>query len=112
MRRIVPRFDTRALAYALAILLGWALDISGALHVYGLSALAGQQLAAATALLLASVAAGWVLVAAPSALLLPSRRGRGPQRLLTLLMLLAWLSTAYDFVAFLSPGLTPLRALA
>ena len=61
---LTPRFGTRSLAYALAILLGWTLDISGALHVYGLSRLEGQQLAAATALLLVLVAAGWVHVAA------------------------------------------------
>jgi len=117
----MPRFGVRASVYALAIVQAVILDLTGALHVYGLSALASQRLATGAAALLVVVAAGWLVVAAPasgggaatdeeqSATDHPSPVLR---RVLTLLMLLAWLATARNFVGFLSPGFTLLRALA
>lgn len=99
----------RLLALLLTIVLGLVLDVSGALHVYGLAALMGQRLALASALLLVAVAVGWLLVAAavrhpspdeapPSLLAAPIR-----QRVLVLLVLLAWLATARSYVVFLAP---------
>ena len=57
----------RTLSYALTIALGLVLDVSGVLHVYGLSALISQLLAAGTALVLTAIAVGW-------------RRMHGPRR--------------------------------
>jgi hypothetical protein len=116
----LPRFDLRALVYTLAIVLGLILDLTGALHVYGLSALASQRLATGAALLLTAVAAGWLVVAAKVSddrqTTRDNQRAMYPpsqivQRILTLLMLLAWLATTCDFLIFLSPGVTVTRAL-
>ncbi len=107
------------LIYALAILLGLALDITGVLHVYGLDWLMGQNLATGTGLWYVVLAVGWVFVAfhtppvpppptppAPAAdVPLPARQwGR---RGLVLLMLLAWLATWRDVAVFLSPNPSP-----
>jgi len=54
----------RTLSYALTIALGLVLDVSGVLHVYGLSALISQLLAAGTALVLTAIAVGWLALAA------------------------------------------------
>lgn len=115
----------------LTIALALVLDLSGALHVYHLSRFQGQRLAAAAALVLIGIAAGWVVLA-----LLPPARPQNsnplahvhgfPLRLLqavlsrsqiaiTLLMLAAWLATWHDFERFLlaaesAPGL-PVRLL-
>ena len=117
----LPRLYLRAPVYTLAILLGLTLDLTGALHVYGLSVLASQRLATGAALLLTVVAASWVLVVAkegheertanyePYA---TQQRSYKVQRVLTLLMLLGWLATTRDFLVFLSPGATLPRALA
>jgi hypothetical protein len=104
----------------LAVALGLTLNITGALHVYGLSMLMGQRLAAGAALLLLFIAAGWLLIASsplrPTTPMncegYPGRAYRAlavltpsiVRRILTLLMLLAWLATAIDFMVFLSPG--------
>src|SRR5256885_1631564 len=98
----LPRFYVRAPVYMLAIMLGLTLDLTGALHVYGLSALAGQRLATGAALLLTVVAASWVLVVAKEGLeeqtanyepCATQQRSYIVQRILTLLMLLGWLAT-------------------
>lgn len=107
VRRTAPPPDRRALAVALVIILGIALDIAGALHVYGLSRFMGQRLAAAVALLSTGVAAGWLLVAAPAWLRLPTLAVPGARllvrRVLAGLMLAAWLATWRDFKVFLVP---------
>jgi hypothetical protein len=117
----LPQLYVRASVYMLAIMLGLTLDLTGALHVYGLSTLASQRLATGAAMLLTIVAASWVLVVAkegheeqttnyePSA---TQHRSYIVQRILTLLMLLGWLATTLDFLVFLSPGVTLPRALA
>src|SRR5215203_5811620 len=111
----LPRSYVRAPAYMLAIMLGLILDITGALHVYGLSALASQQLATGAALLLTVLAASWVLLVASdsheeqAATCEPyatHQRSYLLQRILTLLMLLAWLATTLDFLVFLSLGIS------
>jgi hypothetical protein len=116
----LPRFDLRAPVYNLAIVLGLILDLTGALHVYGLSALASQRLATGAALLLTVVAASWLVVAAKvSDDGLTTNVEQSPihhpsqlvQRILTLLILLAWLATTRDFLGFLSPGITTPRLL-
>lgn len=93
----------------LTVLLGLVLDIGGALHVYGLGSLMGQQLALGLALLLVGIAVGLAYLAlwCPPA---PVAAARGPddsrslRRGLVLLLLLAWLATAYNVVAFLVPA--------
>ena len=117
----LPRLYLRAPVYMLAIVLGLTLDLTGALHVYGLSVLASQRLATGAALLLTVVAASWVLVVAkegheerpanyePYA---TQQRSYKVQRVLTLLMRLGWFATIRDFLVFLSPGATLPRALA
>jgi hypothetical protein len=121
MKSVDTRSSVRPLTYALAAGLGLVLDLSGALHIYWLGTL-NQLLAAATALLLVGIAAGWLLVARrtpavcadgpaqPTRAATPATHdsARITQRLLTLLMLLAWLATARDLIVFLAPALTPL----
>jgi len=126
MRLIFPRDAERAAAYVLAIVLGLTLDITGALHVYGLSMLMGQRLAAGAALLLLIIAGGWLRVASSLPPTPPMNCERYPgrtyralalltppiiRRILTLLMLQAWLATAIDFLVFLAPGSIPPWAL-
>lgn len=123
MRLMLCRIDARTTTYTLAIALGVTLDVTGALHVYGLSAIMGQRLAAGAALLLVVIAMGWLLVAMPTRRLArvgaaqlysnayPNAAAVVSGRLLTVLMLLAWLATAYDFMVFISPGFSLLRGL-
>src|SRR4051794_6859396 len=117
----LSQYYVRAPVYVLAIILGSILDLTGALHVYGLSALAGQQLATGAALLLTVVAASWVLLVAKERheeqtdtyeSYAAHQRSYILQRILTLLMLFAWLATTLDFLIFLSPGVSLPRALA
>lgn len=100
-------------ALALTIMLGVTLDITGALHVYGLGFLMSQKLAAGTALLLVGIALGWLLVAknvqqAPDTRYQTSSRYILP-RLLVLLLLTAWLATMRNFLVFLAPDGNPLH---
>lgn len=103
----------RPLTYALVAGLGLVLDLSGALHIYWLGPLS-QLLAAATALLLVGIAAGWLLLARRASATDAAEPAtqhestRITQRILTLLMLLAWLATTRDLIVFLAPALTPL----
>ncbi len=100
-------------AAALTIMLGLTLDVTSALHVYGLSHLMGQRLALAGGLVLVGIAGGWIILAA--------RVGTGGRRqatgsvdathypllgarLLIGLLLLAWVATARDVLVFLVPG--------
>lgn len=104
--RVLMRLDQRRLAYALTLALGVVLDLTGALHVYGLSALMSQKLATGAALLLSLIAAGWVLLATRSPALRASTttfEAPLPTRLLLLLILLAWLATTRSLVQFLLP---------
>ncbi len=99
-------------ALALTIMLGVTLDITGALHVYGLGFLMSQKLAAGTALLLVGIALGWLLVA-KNVQRVPDTRYQTPgryilPRLLVLLLLTAWLATMRNFLVFLAPDSNPL----
>lgn len=97
------------LACVLTIMLGFTLDVTGALHVYGLGFLMGQKLAAGTALLLVAIALGWMLLGnTEPAVLRPSSFVRRPNLLIGLL-LLAWLATMRNFLIFLAPGNNPLH---
>ncbi|NNJ09780.1 hypothetical protein EKD04_005525 [Chloroflexales bacterium ZM16-3] len=80
--------------------------MTGSLHVYGLSALMGQKLATGTSLLLFGIALSWVAVASRVDLALPRVTGMGGlgfQRLLTWLLLLAWLATVRSWLLMVSP---------
>ncbi len=100
-------------AAALTILLGLTLDVTSALHVYGLSHLMGQRLALAGGMALVGIATGWIVLAArvgtggrrqatgPADATRPSLLG---VRLLIGLLLLAWIATARDVLVFLAPG--------
>ena len=83
VRRVAAHPDRHLLPYALMIALGLVLDVTGALHVYGLSALMGQRLAAGAAALLVAIALGWLAVAAreprTEACPEPKRRDREPR---------------------------------
>ncbi len=99
-------------ASTLTIGLGLSLDLTGALHVYGLSSLMGQKLATGTSLLLVGLALGWVAVAAQATTALvpvTEARRRRVQRGLTLLLLLAWLATVRSWLFFLTPQATTLE---
>ncbi len=97
----------------LAISTGIVLDIAGALHIYGIAHLMGQKLSLAIALLLFALATGWLLVACISTRIeLPMHQERQDtnikkathwQRLYTVLILLAWLSTMRNLIVFLPP---------
>lgn len=103
------------MVYGLAIALALTLDVTGALHVYGLSSLTGQKFAAGAALVLVGIALGWLLVALPAGDQQPEPVRAGPlsrylqhqsqplQRLLTLLMFFAWSATARNFLVFIAP---------
>ncbi len=100
-------------ALALTVTLGVTLDITGALHVYGLGFLMSQKLAAGTALLLVGIALGWLFVAKS----MQQAPETGHQtsgryilsRLLVLLLLTAWLATMRNFLVFLAPDSNPLH---
>lgn len=98
-----------ALACVLVVILGLVLDITGALHVYGLGRFMGQRLSAGVALLATGVAVGWLLVAVPTWPRMPALfaalYGRKlMRRVLVGLMLAAWLATWRDFKIFLVPA--------
>ncbi len=98
-----------ALAYILAVGLGLTLDVTGALHVYGLDALAGQKLSYAGALLLAGFALiGLRLATSPSPFaarddIVATFVSLPIRRLLIGLLLAAWLATARNWFVFLLP---------
>ncbi len=105
---------------ALVIALGLILDITGALHVYGLGSLMGQRLAAGSAVALVLIAVEWLCIvtgATPFPLMHRfTQRGQGiPQplqrQLLLALILATWCAVAYDYMVFLSPGVTTVRIL-
>jgi hypothetical protein len=103
----MPRLGIIAHAYALAIGLGLVLDISGALHVYGLGDWMGQRLALGVALLLVGLAVGGLaltLRAPASAPPVHAGRQATTRRGLTLLLLLAWLASSYNYVTFIAPA--------
>lgn len=87
LRRLAP--------YTLTIALVLVLEITGALHVYGLGSLAGQRLALGAALLLLVIAGGWLMVS--------DRHQHLPRRMLLLLVLLAWVATTRDLLSFIAP---------
>lgn len=100
-------------AAALTILLGLTLDVTSALHVYGLSHLMGQRLALVGGMALVGIATGWIILAAnvgTDSRYLATISANAPRyprlgaRLLIGLLLLAWVSTARDVLVFLVPG--------
>ncbi len=114
-RLVLLRSYAQASALVLTIWLALLLDMTGALHAYGLGALMGQRLSLAGALLLVVIAGGWLVVVIqtiqewsrpPVAARLPINAQR---RLLLLLLLLAWLATFANMALFLLPavGLFP-----
>lgn len=124
--RALPAWLSRqTLVIGLAVALGATLDVTGALHVYGLGGLMGQKLALGAALIIVGLAAGLVAVTAqspaecadqPALTASPlaecaNQPAAGMRRLGALLMLLAWLATARSFLVFLAPGAGPLEQL-
>ncbi len=105
------------LIITLTILLALILDLTGALHVYGLSAWSGQKLSSGAALLLLGIAFGWVVTAFSGTCgrfdrQSVARVSRILKRPVALLMLLAWLATLYDYRAFFAPDGMPMIAVS
>lgn len=93
-------------AFSLTIVLALLLDITGSLHIYGLSRFLGAPLVLGTAVLLSTVAFGWLCsISRPSHVDIDASP-HFTQRGVTLLMLLAWLATIRDFRVFIMPDMS------
>jgi hypothetical protein len=115
-RLVLLRSHAQASALVLTIWLALLLDITGALHAYGLGALMGQRLSLAGALLLVVVSGGWLVVVAQATCAPSHPSGLAgaaihQRRLVLLLLLLAWLATLANMALFLLPTVGPLSAL-
>ncbi|MEM8529847.1 MAG: hypothetical protein AAGF95_03335, partial [Chloroflexota bacterium] len=91
--------------FSLTIALALLLDITGSLHVYGLSRLLGAPLVLGTAVLLSTIAFGWVCSTSHLSRVDLHASPRLAQRGVTFLMLLAWLATIRDFRVFILPDM-------